>query len=375
MSKLIHIFTPGQHTAMNGLSLNFTEADLKASAQAYDPALHEAPIVVGHPKADAPAYGWVKGLSYAEGLQADPHQVDVAFSEMVNAGRFKKVSASFYLPDSPANPVPGVYYLRHVGFLGAQPPAIKGLKPVEFNEAEIGVINFADMDDIINASLWRNLREFFISKFSLADADNTIPGYAVSQLEQMAQEEPDETDPSIDSSSLTQTDYQELAGAAMSTAERARLAALETENATLRAAQLAANKTAKEQRTAALHIEHTHFAESLLKEGRLLPTQIAVSVAALDFLASQDQPVEFAEGEINKPLLDGVKGLLSALPKQIEFSELGAGDTQQDQVVNFAAPVGFAVDNNRLKAHTAALNYQRQHTCDYITAVKAIGVN
>ena len=375
MAKLIHIFTPGQHTAMNGLSLNFTEADLIASANAYDPALHEAPIVVGHPKADAPAYGWIKGLQYAEGLQADPHQVDVAFSEMVSQGRFKKVSASFYLPDSPANPVPGVYYLRHVGFLGAQPPAIKGLKPVEFNEAEIGVINFADMDDIINASLWRNLREFFISKFSLADADNTIPGYAVSQLEQMAQEEPDETDPSIDSSSLTQTDYQELAGAAMSTAERARLAALETENAILRAAQLAANKTAKEQRTSALHAEHTNFAESLLKEGKLLPTQIAVSVAALDFLASQDQPVEFAEGEINKPLLVGVKGLLSALPKQIEFSELGAGSTESDQVVDFAAPAGFAVDNNRLKAHAAALNYQRQHACDYITAVKAIGVN
>ena len=55
---------------------------------------------------------------------------------MVRAGRFKKVSASFYTPDSPHNPVPGVYYLRHVGFLGAQPPAVKGLAPVPVNFAE-----------------------------------------------------------------------------------------------------------------------------------------------------------------------------------------------------------------------------------------------
>ncbi len=51
---------------------------------------------------------------------------------MVKAGRFKSRSASFYHPDNPNNPKPGVYYLRHVGFLGAQPPAVKGLKAVEF---------------------------------------------------------------------------------------------------------------------------------------------------------------------------------------------------------------------------------------------------
>ena len=43
-----------------------------------------------------------------------PRQVDPAFAEAVAAGRYKKVSASFYQPNSPHNPVPGVYYLRHV---------------------------------------------------------------------------------------------------------------------------------------------------------------------------------------------------------------------------------------------------------------------
>jgi hypothetical protein len=141
----IEIFRPGRHTAMDGRQIAFSESDLAAAAAAYDPALHEAPIVVGHPRTDAPAYGWVEGLATGKGggLEAMPRQVDPAFAELVRAGRFKHVSASFYLPDSPANPKPGAYYLRHVGFLGAQPPAVKGLRPAEFAEAE-GVVEYSD---------------------------------------------------------------------------------------------------------------------------------------------------------------------------------------------------------------------------------------
>ena len=139
-SKPIQIFKPGWHTAMSGAAQEFSEADLAATAAAYDPARHEAPIVVGHPVSDGPAYGWVKALAFADGrLEADPDQVDPEFAEMVAAGRFKKISASFYPPESPRNPVPGVFYLRHVGFLGAQAPAVKGLRQPEFADGDDGL--------------------------------------------------------------------------------------------------------------------------------------------------------------------------------------------------------------------------------------------
>ena len=77
--------------------------------------------------------------------------MDAAFAETVAAGRFKKIFASFYSPDAPANPVPGVYYLRHVGFLGAQPPAVTGLRSPEFADNEAGVVEFADWGDLKNA--------------------------------------------------------------------------------------------------------------------------------------------------------------------------------------------------------------------------------
>lgn len=142
---VIEVFKPGHHTSMSGAEVSFSSGDLDAMAQSYDPTEHDAPVVVGHPKHDAPAYGWVKGLKFdGRTLKAELDKVDPAFAELVRAGRYRRVSASFYAPDAPTNPKPGSYYLRHVGFLGAQPPAVKGLKPVEFGDVEDGVLDFGE---------------------------------------------------------------------------------------------------------------------------------------------------------------------------------------------------------------------------------------
>ena len=148
--KRIKIFKSGAQTTAAGQTIEFSDADLIACAATYDPATSEAPIVIGHPKTDAPAYGWIAGLM-AEGgaLFADLERVNPAFAEAVNEGAYRHVSAAFYGPHNPANPKSGVYYLRHVGFLGATPPAVKGLGAVEFAAGEADVvaeIDFAESD-------------------------------------------------------------------------------------------------------------------------------------------------------------------------------------------------------------------------------------
>ncbi|MFB2554028.1 hypothetical protein [Ensifer soli] len=135
--KSIHLTRAGRHTSNQGAAVTFSDTDLRAIAAAYDPRTHEAPIVVGHPKTDAPAYGWVKKLeARPDGLYALPRQGNPEFSEIVRSGAYKKVSPAFYPPSSKSNPKPGRYYLRHVGFLGAEPPAVKGLNAIQFSEAE-----------------------------------------------------------------------------------------------------------------------------------------------------------------------------------------------------------------------------------------------
>ncbi len=124
------VFRAGTHTDANGRVRTWTEADLDKMAAGYNPANHEAPICIDHnegngPVMGGPAYGWVEALK-REGnvLLARFKQVVPAFAKAVHDGLFKKRSISVY-PDGS---------LRHVAWLGAQPPAIKGLKDFAFSD-------------------------------------------------------------------------------------------------------------------------------------------------------------------------------------------------------------------------------------------------
>ena len=132
--KTFQIFRAGSHVAMNGQKVSFDEHDLMRTAVAYKTNLWRAPLVLGHPKSDGPSHGHVVGL-YVEGdgLYAQA-EVDDELIELVRAGRYTNRSASFYQPDMKSNPSPGVFYLRHVGFLGAMPPGVKGMPELEFSE-------------------------------------------------------------------------------------------------------------------------------------------------------------------------------------------------------------------------------------------------
>lgn len=344
MNKPIQIFKPGKHVAMNGQAYAFSESALAATVAAYDPAKHEAPLVVGHPKHDAPAYGWVKSLAFADGLDAETQQVDPAFAEMVGRGAFKKISASFYAPDSPSNPVPGVYYLRHVGFLGAQPPAVKGLRNPSFADTEEGVIEFSDWGDMQNASMWRRLRDFFIAQFGLEKADSVIPDYAVQTLEDEARKE--DAPEAVPAPAFTEHQQQEDA---MSEQDKARLAALEKENADL-AAENAALKTkatefaeAEQKRaTDARHADNVAFAEAQIKAGKLLPAAKDQTVALMDSLAAQSAAIEFGEGDGKKSEtpLAVYRAQLEAMPVLVDFAEHAGND--KGGAVDFSDPVELA---------------------------------
>lgn len=320
--SLIHIFRAGKHRDMNGNEVELSNADLTACAAAYDPAKHEAPIVVGHPTHDAPAYGWAKSLVAAGAdLEAEPHQLDPAFADMVKAGRFKKRSAAFYRPDSPGNPVPGVYYLHHIGFLGALPPAVKGLREVSFAEAA-DIVAFGEWDDAVNAGLWRKVRDWMIGKFGQDEADQVVPPQDVQALEQAAQDEMREASglnplfsepPLMGKTTVTNEEAAALA---------ARTQELESENAALKK-KLEADALARRK------AEALAFAESLIgpdAEGRArLAAKHRDTVVDLLMLAGQPGAqggvVMFGEGEEKAPALDKLKALLADLPPVLSFGE------------------------------------------------------
>ncbi len=94
--------------------------------------------------------------------------------------------------------MPGVYYLRHVGFLGAQPPAIKGLAPVEFaDDADAVTIEFGEANARTIADLFRALRDFLIAEHGQDSADKALPGFQVSWLAEDAARETESAAPSF----------------------------------------------------------------------------------------------------------------------------------------------------------------------------------
>jgi len=131
----------------------FSADQLSRIASAYSPCLHEAPVCVNSPAHDAPAFGWVQALrATPDSLFAELQQVYPAFDAMRRAGKFPQVSTAFYPPDSPSNPVPGVWYLRHVAFLGAEAPGVKGLRVAQFSDREQGVLTFNFFEGNYNMS-------------------------------------------------------------------------------------------------------------------------------------------------------------------------------------------------------------------------------
>ncbi len=320
--KPLHIFKPGRHQPMSGGSLDFTERDLIATAQAYDPALHEAPLVIGHPRHDAPAAGWVKSLSVTpSGLIAEPQQIDPAFAEQIAKSNFKKISASFYHPDAANNPVPGVYYLRHVGFLGAMPPSVKGLRPIELAEHEDGVVEFTDLGQPNTAHLWRKFREFLIARFGTETADSVAPSWQIDSLV--------EPSPSFAEPIPASTEHPPMS---------AQHQALLQENQRLQSAIKQRETADKAAEQSLLHASHTAFAEQLVKGG-MKPIHCAAVIAALDFAEGAEAPIEFGEGDDRKPLSQGLKAIFSELTGALSFTEQVRKDRVEPTAINTANPL------------------------------------
>ena len=325
----IEIFRAGTHRDDAGNNHTFTRAQLEEMVGTYNATLREAPLTVGHPKDNLPAYGWVKRVFINESgnLAVDPHQVDPAFADMVKAGRFKKRSASFYPPNAPHNPTPGKWYLRHVAFLGAQPPAVAGLKEIGFA---------ADQDEVLS----------FAETFS--------------EPTQPPQEQP-----------MSDADKAELerlrAGDKAKQAELDKAKAdLATANAATQAAQAKVTSYA-EQAAAERRAGFVSFAESEIKAGRLLPKDKNTAIAALETLSAAAQPVSFSEGATTTQIAPlqmcaWLQGHMSSRTSVVQFGEQGGG-TGGEQGFDSRGKTDEEINQ-------AALRYQAEHpTVSYSEAL------
>ncbi|SFK92351.1 hypothetical protein SAMN05216302_102125 [Nitrosomonas aestuarii] len=338
MNIEIPIFSSGTHTAMNGVERTYTDDDLAAMAADYDPDLFDAPVVIGHPEHNEPAWGWVESLMLRDSvLWAALRDLHPDFVELIKAKQFKKVSASFYLPESTINPKPGAYYLRHVGFLGAVAPSLKKLPAVNLSETDGAIVYEEKMYYHPAANLMQSGQTANRTQTLNHTEINPMPDNKDNDRIKEVEAENARIKAENDQLKAQSTQYQEQAATAQTAlAERER---------------------------AAIHDNHAAFCEKLASEGRLLPSTQAVAVAALDLIAAQETPLEFSEGDGKVELtVDKFKAALSSFPKVVEFGEKSADHSEPDAVrlnedqlkickATGVSPEDFA---ETLKAETAA---------------------
>ena len=138
--KLCQIFSAGKHTDSKGNTKEWTTEDLDKIVYQFENVHKNAPICVGHPQTNSPAYGWLDNVKrIGNGLYCTFKDVQDEFKTAVNKGLFKNRSISL---DKDLN-------IRHLAFLGGQAPAVKGLEQFCFESQENDtVVEFSDYEDI-----------------------------------------------------------------------------------------------------------------------------------------------------------------------------------------------------------------------------------
>lgn len=304
--RWIEIFRAGTHTDMSGKTVTWTVADIDAIVEKYDPQLHEAPIVIGHPKTNAPAYGWVKALRRnGEILEGLMEAVDPAFGDAVEAGYWKKRSISLY-PDRS---------LRHVGFLGATPPAIKGLKDVSFAaEPEAITIDFATTNkekEHMDPELEEELRR------QITERDEKLTQFG----EQMT---------------LLQGQLNTVS------------ATLEGERASRREGTL------------------ENFCDTLVAGGHVLPAE---KPAVMELMRVLDSVGEYSFADGTKSPVDALVKLLNQMPDRIEFGEHATHAAAGNRGKANSADYGESVDADRMAIHEQAVTLAKEKNISYAEAV------
>ena len=185
----VEVFKAGPQTDSERKRHVFSVSDLDEMAANH--VLGAAPAVLGHPKHDDPAYAWVAGYQRKDDcLYAKFEDVNPAFAKGVADKSYFNRSLSIF-----KDPVHG-WRVRHVGWLGAVPPAIDGLstKPVAFAADDAQCLEFSapgyslawGLESV--AALLRKLRDNMIAKDGLEAADAALPAYQIDSAMEAAQQ-------------------------------------------------------------------------------------------------------------------------------------------------------------------------------------------
>lgn len=354
--KWCEIFRTGRHKDSKGIEKDWTKQDLETIRNNFYNVNPDFPICCGHPKSNSPAYGWVKDLKIEDepekkctGLFASFKEVAPEFAEACKKGLFKTRSISLTQDLIP----------RHLAFLGAQTPAVKGLEQFCFAApAEDITIDFSDTDAFIpidNSVKLGGLTPFIGEKKTEHVETNYEPAFSFecsknddiknNRLAKAGGAAGSPKIPAVKTKKEVTMTEEELA---------AQISSKDEEIAALK-------KQINESKEAALSKEFSDFCDSAIDAGNILPAQKDDVLNIL--FACKDNTINFSDGG-ETSAAESVKRFVKSL-KQIDLSPVAdPKNVQQDNTINFS-------DSEDVKNNILAIQKEYEQKGITLTAVQA----
>lgn len=294
-NQWVEVFRVGKQTDSAGNTDEWTKSDLDKIVSNYNTGKHEAPVVIGHPKENAPAFGWVEELK-ADGnmLYAKFKQLIPEFVDAVSQGLYKKRSISLY-PD---------LTLRHVGFLGAMPPAVKGLADIKFNANE-ELINI-DFEENLNSDTKEDIIDNS-TKTEIKDLRDTSKGDK--KVSEDLKKQKEELEKKLEKAF---SENQKLAEKVEEAQKKSNFA----EEAEGRLKQIEAQLEAEKRKNRIA--EFKEYVNKLHNDGKIVTDTQNVVIDLMEALNGVGN-FNFSDG--SKPALDKFKTYLEAQPQLVNFNE------------------------------------------------------
>jgi hypothetical protein len=369
-SAWIEVFKTGTHTSGNGVTKTYGDDDLDNMAKLYnDQKEHTAPLVLGHPATDDPAFGWAKELKKAgDKLLAYVDEVSDDIVKAVKDGAYKKVSIALY-PDG---------LLRHIGLLGATPPAVKGLGAVQFAEGmefEEYLMSPDAGNDSMVSKILSGIKNLFNIE-ALQDAVKLTLNSSNNYSEIQTQEE---IEMEGLKAKIAELEDQLKTQSEAHSAQFSELTTKLTELATLVTTQV--KEEAEQKKTSVFETvkaEFAAFCETLCKDGKMLPAEKDSVIEEYADLLKAEETMTFAEGDTK--LTDKMKARLEK--REAIFKTDSATFADPDKVApqkklnglpaEFAACAG-KVDTLSMDMDQQIRAYAEEHKCSYVEAAEQYG--
>jgi len=358
----MELFKAGKQTDSSGHTKEWTKADLDKIVSTFNDGGEDIPATLGHKIKDKPAMAWFKKVwRDGETLFGEMGDIVDEFGVMLKKKMFKNRSIALRSNLS----------LRHIAFLGAEAPAIKGLAGFAFKEEDndFFTIDFAEHEDEFGSfhsifafkaigRILRNLRDKMIEKDGVEKTDEVIENFDIDQIEEAGNQQPKprtafnesktKTGSTGKTVKFTQTNPEDSEMNELETA-KAKITELEKSNGefseeiktlkesntkleTEKATEIKAFADFKESEK---KVQYSEYLDGLASEGKMLPANKEANLAMLMDLDGKES-LDYSEGDETKKKtqVDIFKANLENTEPVIEFGEFTNKDKSPESNVD-----------------------------------------